>query len=209
MLNTDENLLGARQRRLKNLDRLFRPRHIAFIGGTQAAGAIESCRAGGFSGEIWAVNPTRDKIANIPCVPNIESLPDAPDASLLALSPQRSVEAVKALAQIGGGGAVCMSGGFAELRASGRKLQARLKSAARDLAVLGPNCMGVLNLFDGAAVWGANNHVERPGDEGAAIVSQSGAFLFGISNVERAFPLGYAVSTGNQAIIEAADCRAG
>ncbi len=206
MLETSKDRKCARQRRLKNLERLMRPRHIAFIGGTQATGAIEACRAGGFRGDIWAVNPMRDQIANVACVPNIESLPQAPDASLIALSPERSVEAVKALAQIGAGGAVCMSGGVAEMGAAGSELQARLKSVAQDLAVLGPNCMGVLNLFDGAAIWGTNNHVERPGERGAAIVSQSGAFLYGITNVEQAFPLGYAVSTGNQAIIEAADC---
>ncbi len=58
-------------------------------------------------------------------------------------------------------------------------------------------------------MWGDDNHIERPEGKGAAIVSQSGALLIGITNVERVFPLGYAISTGNQAVTGMADCIEG
>jgi len=196
----------SRRRRQKNLARLLRPRHIAFIGGSQAAGAIAACQRAGFKGKIWVVNPARSEIHGIACVASIEELPEAPDAALLALSPERSIEAVKILANMNAGGAVCMAAGFAELGDEGVELQSALQRAAGDLAVLGPNCMGILNQFDNAAIWGSDNHIEQCGSRGAAIVSQSGAFLFGMTNVEQAFPLGYAISTGNQAITDMADC---
>ena len=189
-----------------NLNRLLRPRHIAYIGGSQVAGPLAASQAAGYDGELWVVNPVRDEIGGLQTFATIEDLPQAPDASLIALSPERSIEAVAALAAIGAGGAVCMAAGFAELGASGVSLQQQLQQAAGDVAIIGPNCMGVLNLFDGAAVWGAGGHVENPGDRGAAIISQSGAFLYGITNVEQGFPLGYAISTGNQAVIDIADC---
>jgi len=189
-----------------NLNRLLRPRHIAYIGGGQVEGAIQASRNAGFAGEIWIVNPVRDQIAGLQTYSHIEDLPQAPDAALIALSPERSIEAVAVLTSIGAGGAVCMAAGFAELGASGSSLQQQLREAAGDLAVIGPNCMGVLNLFEGAAIWGAGGHVEAPGARGAAIISQSGAFLYGITNVEQGFPLGYAISTGNQAVVEMADC---
>ena len=190
----------------KNLNRLLRPRQIAYIGGSQAMGALATSQRAGFAGELWVVNPNRQEIGGLGCFARIEDLPEAPDAALLALSPERSIEAVKSLAAIGAGGAVCMAAGFAELGSSGAKLQCDLQQAAGDMAILGPNCMGLLNLFDGAAVWGSGSHIETPGEQGAAIVSQSGAFLFGITNVEQGFPLGYAISTGNQAVTDMADC---
>lgn len=189
-----------------NLYRLLRPRHIAYIGGAQVEGPIQASRNAGYSGEIRVVNPVRDRLAGLQTYARIEDLPEAPDAALIALSPERSIEAVSALASIGAAGAVCMAAGFAELGASGADLQQQLREAAGDLAVIGPNCMGVLNLFDGAAIWGAGGHVEAPGAGGAAIISQSGAFLYGITNVEQGFPLGYAISTGNQAVVDMADC---
>jgi acyl-CoA synthetase (NDP forming) len=189
-----------------NLNRLLRPRHIAYIGGSQVTGPLALSQRAGFSGKLWVVNPNSKEIGGLQTYASIEDLPQAPDAALVALSPQRSIEAITALATIGAGGAVCMAAGFAELGESGARLQQQLQQAAGDLAVVGPNCMGVFNLFEGAAIWGSGGHVENPGTEGAAIISQSGAFLYGITNVEQGFPLGYAISTGNQAIIDIADC---
>lgn len=188
-----------------NLSRFLRPRHIAFIGSIQAEGAIAACKRSGFKGEIWAVNPNRETIGGVLCVPSIGDLPEAPDATLLALSPERSVDAVRELARAGAGGAVCMAAGFAELNDHGAQLQQQLIDVSADMVVLGPNCMGMINLFDGAVIGGSDNFAEHPGDRGVAIISQSGAFLFGITNVEQAFPLGYAISTGNQAKISIAD----
>ncbi len=197
----------ARQKRQQNLMRLLRPRHIAFIGGSQAEGGIAACQRSGFEGNIWVVNPNRSEICGLKCFPSVEDLPEPPDAAMLALSPGLSIEATRSLAAIGTGGAVVMAAGFAE-RADeeGLALQQALKESAGELAIIGPNCMGVLNFFEGAAIWGADNHMEHPGDFGSAIVSQSGAFIFGITNVEQISTLGYGISTGNQALIEISDC---
>ena len=192
--------------RHNNVCRLLRPKHIAYIGGTQIRGALGSSLNAGFKGELWVVNPVLDKIDGFQCFSCIEDLPQAPDAALIGLSPEKSIQAVKALSALGSGGAVCMAAGFAETNTTGAGLQQQLKDAAADMAILGPNCMGMLNLFEGAAVWGSANHIEHPGEQAAAIISQSGAFVYGITNVEQGFPLGYAISTGNQAVTDMADC---
>ncbi len=207
IMNQIDSARRSRHSRQQNLLRLLRPRHIAFIGGSQVEGGLSACQRAGFKGEIWVVNPNRDEIGGLKCYSAIEELPEAPDAAMLALSPALCVEAARCLAAIGGGGAVVMAGGFAELADDeGRALQQALKDAAGDLALLGPNCMGVLNFFDGAAIWGADSHMECPGEYGSALISQSGAFVFGAANVEQVSNLGYGISTGNQAIIEIADC---
>ena len=152
------------------------------------------------------MNPYRDDICGFACYSDIEDLPHPPDAALIALSPKKTIQAVKALAAIGSGGAVCMATGFAETGSKGANLQQKLVDASGRMALLGPNCMGMINQFDGAAVWGSANHIEHPGEKAAAIISHSGAFVFGATNVEQGFPLGYAISTGNQAACDIADC---
>ena len=70
--------------------------------------------------------------------------------------------------------AVAYAAGFAEIGAEGAVLQQELVSAAgEDLALIGPNCYGLLNYFDGVALW-ADQHGGRPLERGVAIVSQSG-----------------------------------
>ena len=130
----------------------------------------------------------------------------SPDAALIALSPERTLMAVTELAEIGTKGAVSIASGFAEIDKSGEILQKKIKECAGNMALLGPNCMGIINFFDGAAVWGSDNHMNKVEDYGAAFISQSGAFVFNSSNIEIGFPLGYAISTGNQAVIDLSDC---
>ncbi len=190
----------------KNLKKLLHPRHIAFIGGSQLAGPISACQRAGYQGQIWAVNPINDLIGNIKTVANIQQLPQAPDAAVIGVSPERSIHAIQELSAMKAGGAMVMSAGFAEQDEQGKKRQTRLLTAAGDMPFIGPNCMGILNQFDGAAVWGGDNFIHPVVGDAAALISQSGALLIGITNIELAFPLGYAISTGNQASVDIADC---
>ncbi len=163
------------------------------------------CRDSGFTGEIIAVNPRYEKLADIPCTPSLDDLDEAPDAAFIALSREGSIDMVAQLAQMGAGGAVCHAAGFGELGGAFSVAQEKLAEAAGDMAVIGPNCMGVLNAFDGAALWGEYNPLPPVDGSGVALISQSGAFLYGIISVEQAYPMGYGISVGNQAVIDSAD----
>lgn len=198
-----------RARRRANLKRLLNPQQIAFVGGRHLENCIGLCRRAGYAGEIHVVNPNRPEIADIACAPSIDALPEAPDAAFVALSPSRSIDAMAALARIGAGGAVCHAAGFGELGGAHRDLQQDLAAAAGGLAMVGPNCMGVINAFDRVALWGADGHFQPVDGTGVALISQSGAFLYGIVNTERAYPMGYALSLGNQAGIDTADALDG
>jgi acyl-CoA synthetase (NDP forming) len=191
---------------MTDLSRLLQPRSVAYIGGSQIAGPIRAAKRAGFEGGLFAVNPTRASIEGVPCSPDVASLPEVPDAAVVGVSAERSVTVVEALAAIGCGGAVVMSSGFAELNNDeGRARQQRLVQAAGEMPLLGPNCMGMMNQFTGAFVWGDDNHCARQQGPAAAIISQSGALLIGMTGVETAFPLGYAISIGNQAVTSMAD----
>ncbi len=190
--------------RKKNLQALLNPRHIAFVGGQQMARSMEMCRSAGFTGDIWSVNPKYDEIACFPCHASVEQLPVVPDAAFVALSPERSIGVIEKLAQMGAAGAIVHASGFGERGGEHRSLETRLAAAAGDMAIIGPNTNGLINNFDGVAIWGDKNHFEPVSGKGVAVISQSGAFLFGITNVEQGYPMGYAISIGNQLLVDTA-----
>ncbi len=195
----------AHATRSDNLKRLLKPRHIAFIGGAALADPIRSCESAGFKGEIWVVNPRREEVAGHRCFRSVAELPEAPDASFVAVNREQSIAVVRELAARGAGGAVAYAAGFAEIGAEGAALQQELVSAAgEDLALIGPNCYGLLNYFDGVALW-ADQHGGRPLERGVAIVSQSGNISLNLTMAGRSVPLGYVISVGNQAALGIGD----
>ena len=189
----------------ENLKRLLKPRHIAFVGGKAVEDCINATRKSGFTGHIWAVHPQYTELAGVACVPSLADLPEPPDATLIAVSRERTVDVVAELNAMGAGGAVSIVGEFAETGEDGAALQTRLVTAAGDLALVGPNCLGVMNMFDGVAVWGGDNVFSPVAGDGVALISQSGYVAYSVTNVEQALPLGYAISMGNQAVLNVAD----
>jgi acyl-CoA synthetase (NDP forming) len=185
-------------RRRANFQRLLKPRHIVFIGGRYAIIAIDEARRRGFDGEMWAVNPKRSDLAGVPCVASIEDLPIAPDAVYLAIPASDVVEALHSLALLGAGGVVCFSAGFKE--AGNIQDEKDLVDATGDMALIGPNCYGLINYIDNSALWSFEHGGWSPG-YGAAIITQSGMFSSDITMSQRSLPLAYMVSAGNQAVL--------
>ena len=185
-------------RRRANFQRLLKPRHIVFIGGRYAIIAIDEARRRGFDGEMWAVNPKRSDLAGVPCVASIEDLPIAPDAVYLAIPASDVVEALHSLALLGAGGVVCFSAGFKE--AGSIQDEKDLVDATGDMALIGPNCYGLINYIDNSALWSFEHGGWSPG-YGAAIITQSGMFSSDITMSQRSLPLAYMVSAGNQAVL--------
>ena len=113
--------------RRRNLARLLRPRHLAFVGGDDVAAAIRSSRCNGFAGTLSVVHPKRAEIEGVRCVPTVADLTMPPDAVFVAVPREATIETVAALSARGAGGAVCYASGFAEAGEEGRAAQARLR----------------------------------------------------------------------------------
>lgn len=182
----------------QNFERLLNPRHIAFIGGADAAVAIGEARRAGFAGQMWVVNPRRDTLKGLPCVPTISDLPKAPDAVFMAIPAAAVPAAVRELARMGAGGIVCYSAGFGEAHAAGRALEDELSAAVGDMVLIGPNCYGLINYVGKSALWPFAHGGSCPG-YGAAIITQSGMFSSDITMSQRSLPMAYMASAGNQA----------
>jgi acetate---CoA ligase (ADP-forming) len=182
--------------RSKNLDRLLNPRHIAFIGGNDAAFSAEQC-ARHFHGPVWGVNPKRETLGGLPCFASVDDLPEAPDAVFLATPRSATLDTIQALRDRGAGGVVCYTAGYGELGDKGQAEEAQLVAAAGNMALIGPNCYGLINYTNGATLWpfgAGNNRCDR----GIALVMQSGMLPANLTMNDRSVPITYVISAGNQ-----------
>ena len=191
-----------------NLTRLFTPHHVAFIGGRDAETALNACRDIGFGGAIWAVNRRRETLGGVRCYADVDDLPEAPDAVFLAVPPRDAVDVTARLVRRGGAGIVCYTAGFGAAfgahSGEGGAADRPLVEAAGDLAVVGPNCYGFINYMDKVALWPFAHGGDFPGF-GAAVITQSGMLASDITMNQRALPLAFMASVGNQSVLEIAD----
>ena len=191
--------------RRRNLHRLLKPRQVAVIGGREAETVAGECARIGYRGPVWPVNPHRESIGGHWCFRSVDDLPQAPDAAFVAVPREAAIDTVARLAAMGAGGAVCHTAGFAETGAAGARLEAALVEAAGDLALIGPNCYGVINYLDRAALWPFAHGGSCPG-YGAAIATQSGMLASDLTMSQRSVPFAFMASIGNQSVVTLADC---
>lgn len=187
-----------------NLKRLLAPQHLAFVGGRSMARALKRCAEGGYAGQLWLVNPQHAELEGVPCVRSVADLPCGPDAVFIATNKELTVQTVAELAAKGAGGAICYASGFAETGAAGQALQDQLLKAAGDMALLGPNCYGLLDYLHSAALWPVA-HGGQAVEKGVAVLTQSGNFAYNLSMSDRSLPIAYMASVGNQAQLGVAE----
>ncbi len=191
---------------MSDLGRILRPETIAIVGGNWAESVVEQCLLAGFAGTIWAVNPNRESMHGIPCLPSIKDLPEPPDCAFIGVNREQTISTVRYLTSVGAGGAVCFASGFAETAKedkSGCKYQKELVATSGSMPFLGPNCYGIVNYLDGVPIW-PDVHGGKKRNTGVAIICQSSNIALNITMQSSGLPLGYVITTGNQAKISMA-----
>jgi acyl-CoA synthetase (NDP forming) len=153
-----------------------------------------------FDGDVFVVNPKRDEIAGYKCLPTIQDLPAAPDAVFLAVNADASIEALNQLRERDAGGVVCYASGFSEIGEAGAERNQNFITAAGDMAVVGPNCYGLVNYVNHGSIWPAL-YPKLRSKRGAAVISQSGNVTGHIVSNDRSVPYSYLISAGNQAVL--------
>jgi len=190
---------------MSRLDRLLRPKSIAIVGGGFfAPNVVKQCLKMGFAGGVWPVHPSKDEVAGVKAYRSLADLPSAPDATFIGVNRNLTIDIVRQLRELGAGGAICFAAGFRETGsydADGERLQQALVEAAGDMAVIGPNCYGLINYADGALLWPDQHGGRRlkDGETGAAIITQSSNIACNLTMQTRGLPLAYMMTAGNQA----------
>ncbi len=201
-----------------DLSRFLAPRGVAIVGVSNEPSriggqALKLLTDFGYTGNIYPVNPKYREVRGIACFPDLAAVPQPCDIALIALSAQHAAAAIEQCGKAGIPYALVLAGGFSEVGAEGATLQAQLTATARSagVRVVGPNCLGLMNLKDEARIgFGGTMQLKTLRAGPLAMVTQSGGFGFGVVAMACHFGLGfnYVVSTGNEADLTALDWMA-
>ncbi|WP_114216596.1 acetate--CoA ligase family protein [Ochrobactrum sp. 3-3] len=184
----------------ENFARLLAPRTMAFIGGGQVEATLKTLRQQDYAGDVYVVNPKRSEIAGYKCIPSIADLPVSPDAAFLAVNADATITALRELSAMKAGGVVCYASGFSEIGATGFERNLAFVEAAGDMAVVGPNCYGLVNYVNHGSIWPAL-YPKLQNSRGVAVISQSGNVTGHLVSNGRSVPYSYLISAGNQAVL--------
>jgi len=193
----------------RDFARLLKPRAIDVVGASAALSRIGGqpipvLIESGFSGGIYPVNPKYPKIGDLRCYASVAEVPQPCDLALIAVAAPLVPDVITQCGKAAIPFAIVFSAGFREVGAAGAALEAKLKAAAAasGVRVIGPNCIGTMNLVDrvlcGFGVGFRNPHL-RQGP--VAFVSQSGGFAYSAVALADYEGMGfnYIVSAGNEA----------
>lgn len=198
------------------INKLFSPASIAVVGArsgiTRPGGrCLAYLKRFGYAGRVFPVNPKYDEVDGLRCYANLSDLPEPAELVLLIVAAASVPAELEKAGAAGSRAAVVFSSGFGETGEAGKILQHEIDVIARryGMAVLGPNCLGLLDLHSGViASFSTALTVEVDFASGpAAFVSQSGAMgMAGFVLAQReGARVGKFVSTGNEASLGLTD----
>ena len=167
--------------------------HLAVIGNLLAARTT-----------AWGVNPRREEVLGLPCVPSCRDLPAAPDIALLLVGHERILEAAKD-ALSAGARALIAPGLGPEAGSKKRSITEGLVELAEasEVPLLGPNCMGVA-VPGGTSAWIGTLGEELLSGNVAAVV-QSGSIGEALAALGERVGFRCIVSAGAEQARDAAD----
>jgi acetyltransferase len=191
------------------LDAVFLPRNVAVIGAKDTPGSVgatimQNLIAGSFPGNIYPINPKRDKVFNLKSYPHINALPEKVDLAVIVTPAKTVPELIEECAKAEVKAAIIISAGFKELGEEGLKLENEILQRKGPMRIIGPNCLGVMN-----PIYGLNATFARgmalPGN--LAFMSQSGAMCSAVLDWSLDEKIGFSafVSIGSMADVSWGD----
>ena len=182
------------------------PKSIAVIGASDKEGsvgrAITSNIMNGYRGTVYPISPSRDKVFDQKAYKSVLDVPNEIDLAVIitknTVVPIVLEECGKKKIQ----GAVVITAGFKEVDEEGKKLEQQLKDISKkyNIRIIGPNCLGVMNL-DPQTMMNSTFLKITPKSGEIALVSQSGAICAALVEDASAQGIGFSavVSMGNKA----------
>jgi acetyl coenzyme A synthetase (ADP forming)-like protein len=194
-----------------DMKHLFKPRSVAVIGASREPGKVgfavlRSIIDGGYKGEVYPVNPKADKILGLTAYKSVSDVPGDIDLAVIVVPAQAALDVMEECGKKGVRYAVVISAGFKEIGGEGIEREKKLTETARKygIRVVGPNCLGIMDLHTPLNASFAPMPETRGG---IAFVSQSGALLSAILDWAPKAGIGFSkiVSLGNKADLNEVD----
>ncbi|MBN1474169.1 MAG: CoA-binding protein, partial [Syntrophaceae bacterium] len=200
---------------LSSLDYFFNPSSIALIGVSKdirrpSGRSLNALLKWNYPGKLYPINPNHTEIHNLSCYATLLDVPGEVDMVIISVPAPAVMAALEQCAQKKVKAVVLFTSGFAEIGAEGKALQDEITRLSRknNLRILGPNCVGLVNLSNAVMASFANIVDLKPVyPMTLGFVTQSGAFGTLIFAHAVAAGVGFSsfVSVGNEADTEFAD----
>ncbi|WP_323771198.1 acetate--CoA ligase family protein [Antarctobacter sp.] len=189
---------------------LFNPRTVAIVGASPRAGSagntvLRNLIDSGYAGEIYPVNPRYDEIEGRASYSSLSEIGRPVETVFIAVAARFCVDILQEAAALGVR-AVCLNAtGFAEDGEKGRARQAEIAriAAEHDMAICGPNNLGLINVVDHVTLWSAHLADAQAGP--VAVISQSGSVALALTDDPGRLGLSHVVTAGNEAVCGVAD----
>jgi acetate---CoA ligase (ADP-forming) len=193
---------------------LLAPRSIALIGASDdasktAARPLQYLRRAGFAGALYPINPRRDSVGGERAWHSLDALPERPDHAYILTPTEAAIKAVEECGRLGIPVATVLADGFAGGEAGeARAAQLADISARTGIRIVGPSCLGVVNLRE-RLVLTANAAFAEPDLPVGRIfaASHSGSVIGALVSRGKARGVGFAglVSVGNEVDLSAGE----
>ncbi|UCD01509.1 MAG: CoA-binding protein [Promethearchaeota archaeon] len=200
------------QNKFEDLNSLFYPKHIAFIGASESSRLGSMMYLLAFKDSIWSetfypINPKYDRIMDWKCYPTILDVPYPIDTAYISLKTKFIPEVLKECVKKGIKWIIIFASGFSETGTpEGKQLELELLKIIEgsNTRIIGPNCLGPLNAEIGMAFSFAS---QKGNHGGVSFMSQSGGHLTQLVNVgyKRDIRFRYGISFGNQIDLNCVD----
>ncbi len=199
-------------RRTVDLRPLFAPRSIALVGASPSSDTVAIFRRNierlGAATRCHLVNPKYQTIDGAPCYPDLGSLPEVPDIAIAAVSPPRATAVMRDAAALGVPAVIIPGGGVIEGGEPAARMQAEVGAIAAEsgIALLGPNCMGVIDLYAPSATYYDDlPELSRGGTVG---IAQSGSVTNAFMNAGPRIGWSRLISCGSEVMLDVCDYMA-
>jgi len=199
------------QKCFEDLNSLFYPKHIAFIGASESSRLGSMMYLPAFKDSIWSetfypINPKYNEILGWKCYPSVLDVPYPVDTAYISLKTKFISGALKECVEKGIKWVIIFASGFSETGDSeGKQLELKLLKIIKGSTtrIIGPNCLGPLNAENGMAF----SFASQGKYGGVSFMSQSGGHLTQLINVgyKRDIRFRYGISFGNQIDLNCVD----
>lgn len=200
------------ENRLKNLEYVFNPRSLAFVGATDKLGKwgfiiFNNLITGGWEGKLYPVNPGREEVLGYKAYPTVRDVPGEIDLAVLATPAGAVPAALDDCVAKGVKAVVVISAGFKELGGAAAEAEAAMveKARAAGMVLVGPNGQGVCCPGTKFYAWMPHLFFPKPGP--VAVIAQSGNVqgLMMTSLLQAGLGVSKGVSSGNEADLKTED----
>jgi acyl-CoA synthetase (NDP forming) len=189
---------------------LFAPLSVAVVGASPRswiAGTVrDNLRVMGSATRCHFVNPNYEELHGQPCYPSLDALPERPDVAIVALNPLRAASVTEAAAAAGVPAVIIPGGGVVEGGEAAAAMQDEVGRIAREhgLALVGPNCMGVIDLVANSATYIGDVSPYLPRG-GVAGIAQSGSVTDAFVHSGNRIGFSRIISCGSEVVLDICD----